>query len=745
MSRTASATGRDTSDRLARRRSRIVILLTAVCFAGALLIGHDVHDRLIMGDTAPIGASSARAGELLQQSFGGGNPHLVLIARAPRPVSGAPIATAGMSLVSRLRNDAAVDHVTSFWDTRAPSMRSRDGRTALILARLRGDHLQRITSARRLAAELSGPFPPFTIGVTGEAKVRAETQEQSEADLRTAELIAAPLTLLVLLLVFGGLVAALLPLLVGVLAVAGTMAVLRLLTEVTEISVFAMSIASALGFALAVDFSLFIVTRFREELGRGLDPRSAVAVTMRTTGRAMAYSAATVTLSLGALLLFPFTILRSIAWGGIAITILAAAASLLVLPAVLVLLGERVNRLSIPRLRRAAAMPGSWWFRLAIAVMRRPLGVAVPSMVLLLALGAPFLNARFATLDDRVLPPDAPAARAAQQLRQDFDGSAVAPTTIVLPHLSVTSGGRAAGTLLADYAQRLSAVPGVTRVDAATGAYRGGAVAGPPPGAEGGRFTGPDGSRLTVSSAYEPYSVDNSDLAKLLRRVSAPGRALLGGPGAELADTRRSIGQALPLALTLIALTTLLLVTALTRSIVLALKALIMNALSLAATFGALVYVFQEGHLRWLVGDFTVTGSIDVLMPSLIFCIAFGLSMDYEIFLLSRITEEYRRSGDTLIAVAAGLQHTGRLFTSAATVFAVVMAALATSGLTVLKMIGVGLALAVLLDCTVVRALLVPAVMRLAGRANWWSPFRVRDRPAPRDDRETSPAPAESR
>ncbi|MEV4224926.1 MMPL family transporter [Nonomuraea sp. NPDC049725] len=353
--------------------------------------------------------------------------------------------------------------------------------------------------------------------------------------------------------------------------------------------------------------------------------------------------------------------------------------------------------------------------------MRRPVRVAVPVVVLLLILGIPFTGVRFATLDDRVLPPQAPAAQAGQQLRQDFDtGGGIAPTTVVLPETPMNS---ASLPVLNDYARRLAQVSGVVRVDA-------------PAHLRDSAF-----SHLVVTTAYEPYSLENSDLADRLRQVRAPGPVLIGGPGGNLADTRQSIGDVLPTALTVIALATLALITALTGSVVLAVKALLMNALSLTATFGVLVHVFQDGHLRWLVGDFTVTGSIDILMPSMIFCVAFGLSMDYEIFLLSRITEEHRHTGDTVTAVARGLQHTGRLFTSAAVIFAVVMAALASSSLAPLKMIGVGLALAVLLDATVIRALLVPAVMRLAGHANWWSPTVRRTRRA-RPDRAGPPVPS---
>jgi len=707
--------------RRTRRRALLVLCLAAAGLLGALAAGHDVHERLTPGGTTAIGAESGQADELLRAGFRAGDPDLVLVARAGGPVDGARADEAGSRLASRLAAAPGVAHVTSYWEARDPSLRSRDGRAALVVARLEGDDLRRIETARRLVPGLTGRHGPLEVGATGKAQVRAEIQDRSERDLRWAELIAAPLTLVVLLLVFGGVLPAALPVLVGALAVTGTMAVLRLLTLVTDVSVFAMSVASALGFALAVDFSLFVVTRFREELAAGRDPAGAIGVTLRTTGRAVGFSAAAVSLSLAALLIFPFTILRSIAYGGIAVTVLAALGGLVVLPAVLVLLGDRINGTRVPG-RHRGRPPGYAWHRLAMAVMRRPLRVAVPTALLLAALGLPFLGVRFGMFDDRLLPPDAPAAQASHQVRSDFDLAAISRTSVVLPELRVTASdhGWSAARLDA-YARRLSSLDGVTRVDTATGSYTHGAAA--RAANVDARFTGPAGTWLAISTAHEPASVENSELAERIRLVPAPGKAKAGGPGAELADIREGVGTRLPVALGLVVMVTFALITALTGSVVLGAKALVMNALSLGATFGVLVHIFQDGNLRGLVGDFAVTGFVDALAPALLFCVAFGLSMDYEIFLLARITEEYRRGGDTVTAVATGLQRTGRLFTSAALVFAVVMAALATSGLALLKMIGVGLALAVLLDATLVRALLVPAVMRLAGRANWWTPL----------------------
>ncbi|MBG0822200.1 MMPL family transporter [Planomonospora sp. ID91781] len=753
------------------RRRRLVLWLAVLGLAVAALAGHGVHDRLTFGGATVPGAESARAAELLERGFAGGDPHLVVIARGAQPVDDARMARAGSDVAARLARDPGVARVTSYWEARSPGLRSRDGRAALIVARLHGDDMRQAATAARLAPGLTGAHGPLTLSVTGEAQVKAEARSRSERDLRRAELITVPLTVVILLLVFGSLTAAVLPVLVGVFSVTGTMAVLRLLTEVTEVSAFAMSIASALGFALAVDFSLFIVTRFREELAGGRDVASAIRVTLRTTGRAMAFSSLTVSSCLAALLLFPFTMFRSVAYGGIAVTLLAAVGSLVVLPAVLAVLGRRIDGLAVPgpwRATRGRAAPGSGpegrWFRLAEAVMRRPLAVAVPTVVLLVAVASPFLGARFGVFDDRLLPPEAPAARASEDLRRDFDArDGISATTVVLPGLRAVGGGAAepgrtpprdararpdvraradvrtrsearvrlearvrsdARARLDAYARRVSALAGVARVSTATGSYRDGGLAGPPPGPPQ-RFTSPAGTWLAVATDHEPYSVENSELARAVRSVPAPGPAVVGGPGAQLADIRQAVGDSLPQGLALVVLATFVLITAMTRSVVLAVKALVMNALSLGATFGVLVHVFQEGHLRELVGGFSVTGTLDVLVPALMFCIAFGLSMDYEIFLLSRVTEEYRRTGDTRAAVAAGMEHTGRLFTSAAVIFAVVMASLATSGLVLLKMVGVGLALAVLLDCTLIRALLVPAVMCLAGRANWWSPLRA--------------------
>ncbi|RJL33534.1 MMPL family transporter [Bailinhaonella thermotolerans] len=844
------------------RRRRLVLALAAIGLVVASLFGHDVHDRLIVGGANPEGAESERANAWLARHFGAGTPHLVLIARAGRPVDEPGVAAAGRGLAERLRRDPEVAQVTSYWTTPAPALRSRDGRAGLVLVRLHGDEAEVPSAAARVAPGVRGRQGPLTVSVTGEAQVKVEAERRSEQDLRRAELVAAPLTLLILLLVFGGLVAAALPVLMGLLAVTGTMAVLRVLTDLTLVSVFAMSIATALGFALAVDYSLFIVTRYREELARGRPPYDAIVTTMRTTGRAMLFSAATVVLSLSALLLFPVPTLRSIAYGGITVTLLAALSSLVVLPALLSVLGPRIDALRVPGRVITPRGPGIWG-RTARVVMRRPLLVAVPLTVLLLALAAPFTQVKFGVFDDRLLPAAAPAAQTAQTLRQDFDAQAtVGATMIALPALK----GPHAATHLAAYASRLTGIEGVREVATATGTYprprpceggrrsrlhavstqgepgakprpasagrtakalkaakaaepekgpekgpekaeqaeqaakpeetgktatsekaakardreerreagspgergaraeraaragapepgggrgprdgRAGDVAGCGPiasGWGGSRYIGAGGAWVSVTLDGEPYTAESGAVVERIRRTEAPGPLLVGGPSAQLVDTRDAIGDRLGAALGLVAVTTLGLILLLTGSPVLAVKALVLNALSLTVTFGVLVHIFQEGHLLWMVGDVAVSGTTDVLVPSLLFCVAFGLSLDYEVFLLSRITEEHRRVRDTTEAVALGLDRTGRLFTSAAVVFAVVMICLATSGLVLLKMVGVGLALAVLLDATLIRGLLVPAVMRLAGPANWWTPWpvaRPRIPPAP------APAPVPAR
>ncbi|MDQ1727749.1 MAG: putative drug exporter of the superfamily, partial [Frankiaceae bacterium] len=420
------------------------------------------------------------------------------------------------------------------------------------------------------------------------------------------------------------------------------------------------------------------------------------------------------------MLVFPLYFLRSFAYAGIAVVLLAATAAVVVLPALLAVLGPRVEKWSVPFLARRRGKQGAFWGRLARGVMRRPIPVAVLVISGLLLLGAPFLGVKFGSSDSRVLPPGTPARAVSEVVANDFDGSRN-DAVLVVPEAAGLAPGSAE---LTDYAQRASRLPDVRRVESANGVYVNGARVS---NAQAGAFVAPQGDRsyVLVLPAQGPLEGASQQLVRDVRALPTTTPVQVGGSSASLVDTKASIASSLPWAVGIILLATVLLLFAFTGSVVLPLKAVVLNALSLSATFGAMVWIFQEGHLSGLL-HFTATGSLETTLPILMFCIAFGLSMDYEVFLLSRIKEEWDRTGDNQRAVVWGLSKTGRLITAAAGLIALVFGSMALSGVTTMKLMGVGLALAVLVDATIVRGLLVPAIMRLAGRWNWWAPAPLR-------------------
>lgn len=720
-----------------RRGAWVVLLLVSLfgCVAAVGAVG--LHARLSPEAILPASAQSVRADASLVSRFGAGEPHLMLLATAPgsASVDETRAAAYGRELTDRLAADPRTVWVRSYWPRRLPELRTADRHRALVLVRFRGDERASRAAGDDVVARYTGKAGPLRVTAAGRLVVLSESDRLSERGLRLAEIVAMPLVLLVLLWTFGSAVAALIPVAVGVLAVVGTMAFLRLLTEVTAVSAFALNITTALGFGLAVDYCLFLVSRFREELAGGGATGPAVRATLRTAGRAVVFSGAIVAVCLCTLLVFPLPLVRSIAYGGVAVVLTSVAGVLLVVPALLVLLGERVNRWDVfARLRpRDTALPAEGagaWYRLAIWVTRRPAAVAVGVLLLLGLLAAPAALTRFGMYGDRLLPRSSPVARTSQEVRAAFPAAVSDRPSVVL--LGPRAGR--AGDALDGFARRLSHVPGVDRVETATGAYGQGRRSALPPGAAE-RFTASGATWLSVlpstprsaapsaapSVPQDGLTPQGSRLAARLRAVPAPAPALVGGAGAQLDDVEKALAARLPLAAGFAASATFVLLLMFTRSLLIPVKALLLNALSLMATFGFLVAVFQEG---WSAGPFLGpegAGITDVIAP-LMFSVAFGLSMDYEMFLLSRIVEEHRRGASTSAAVATGLQHSGRLFTSAAVVFATVTASLALSDLLHLQVVGTGLAVAVLLDCTVIRALLVPAVMQLAGRANWWLP-----------------------
>ncbi len=704
-------------------RYRVLVVVAALLGAAvAGWFGGDVASWLRPGGFEDPDAESARAASVLAEDFGAGDPDVVLLLMAAGgSVDDDEAVTDAAALAERLRTTEGVDEVVTYWELGSPPpLRSTDGSQALAFVRLGGDEATRLELAGELRHDLAGPAGSLTVGVGGESAVFSEVNEVIEEDLVLAETIAFPITLVLLILVFGSVVSALLPLAIGGIAIVGTFATLEVIARTTDVSIFALNFTTAMGLGLAIDYSLLIVSRFREELAAGHEPFAAVRRTLRSAGRTVVFSAATVAASLVALLVFQQYFLRSFAYAGIAVVALAALGATVVLPAVLALLGHNVNRWTVRRTSTATDGEGLWG-RIATTVMRRPIPIATAALVLLVALGAPFLGVRFGFPDDRVLPTSTQTRQVGDALRDGFASAESQPTTVVARGVDASADA----ATLDGYAVALSRVTGVARVDAATGSY----IAGTrvvPPTAFNQRFVAGDATYLSVIPSVEPVSPAGEALVADIRGLDAPfPDVLVGGPSAELVDGVDGLLSRLPWGLALIALITFVVLFMSFGSIVVPLKAIVLNLLSLSATFGALVWVFQDGHLSSLLG-FTATGTISIAMPVLMFIVAFGLSMDYEVFLLSRVKEEYDRSGDDVQAVATGLQRTGRIVTAAAVLIAVVFAAFATGRVSFMKMFGIGMTLAVLVDAFIVRATLVPAFMRLAGRANWWAPAPLR-------------------
>jgi RND superfamily putative drug exporter len=704
-------------------RRRVAVLVAALAFMiVAGVVGGGVAKHLSGGGFNDPDAESTQARHTLEAAFGARSPNLVLLATSTDGSVDSPAAAeAGLSLTRELAAEPAVTQATSYWTLGSPPpLRSGDGRQGLVLATVGGSDDQVAKAVKDLSSRYSRPDGALTVQVGGFAEVFRQVSSQIEHDLKAAETISLPVVLVLLIVVFGSVVAASLPLGIAAVAVLGTFLVLRVLASATQVSIFSLNLTTAMGMGLAIDYSLFVVSRYREELGAGLAPADAIARTVTTAGRTVVFSAVTVAVSLAAMLVFPLSFLRSFAYAGIAVVALAAVGAVVVLPAVLAVLGRRVDKWVL--WHRPAKPDGTgFWHRVAMAVMRRPAAVGAAVILVLLFLGAPFLRISFGLPDDRVLPASASSRQVQDAIRTRFSSNEAS----ALPVVAASAGDPAArADDVARYAAALSQAPGAARVDAMDGSYIGGQQVAPPNEASA-RFSGRAGTWLSVVPAVEPYSSAGEKLVKAVRAVPAPFRVQVGGPSAELVDSKASLFARVPLAGGLIALVTFVALFLMTGGVLVPVKAVLVNLLSLTASFGAMVWIFQEGHLSGIL-DFTATGTIATTMPILMFCIAFGLSMDYEVFLLSRIKEEYDRSGDNVASVALGLERTGRIVTAAAALLAVVFLATATSQVTFIKLFGLGLALAVVLDATLIRAVLVPAFMRMAGRANWWAPAPLR-------------------
>ena len=708
------------------RLARVVVARPGVilaCFAVAVVAagsyGRDTASVLSPAGYEVTGSESTRAAAFLADELDTGPANVVLLATATEPegVNGDRARVDGLAIGDRLDALPDVSDVSSYWTTGASALRSTDGTQALVTARIVASEDEIYDRVETIRAELAGPSGSLEIEVGGSSAMNLEVVEESERDLLRAELIAIPITTLIMLLVFRSIGAALLPLVVSAVAVAGTAAALKGLSELTLVSIFSLNLTTALGLGMGVDYSLFLLSRWREERAAGAASDDAIVTAVTVAGRSILFSGLTTAATLAALLLFDYPLLRSLAVAGFVVVILATTGALVALPAAMALLGERIDRFQVRRATHRPVEHGGW-YRLALAVMRRPVVVIVATVAVLVILGSPFLRAEFGIPDDRVLPTHSPARQVAEQLRTGFDGREFGALAVVAPD----------GEPDAALARTLSSVPGVARVDGASGVFIDGRpvadVVAPA------RFTRADGpgTWYSVVPDVEPISAQGEDIVADIRALPSSTPLLVGGEPARLVDNKAEVAAKLPFVIAWVALAIGVLLYRSFGSVLVPLKAFVLNALSLTAAFGAIVWVFQDGRLSGLLG-FTPTGLTDTQTPVLMFCIAFGLSMDYEVFLLSRIKEEWDRTGDTRRAVAVGLQKTGGIITAAAVLMAIVFLAFASGNVTFIQMVGVGLALSIVMDAAVVRSLLVPAFMHIAGDWNWWSPGRTSSRP----------------
>ena len=685
----------------------------AAIFLLAVVFGTGAIDRLKPGGFEDINSESFIAKELLQEELGHGQSNLfVVFSSGGSTVDDLRFKHAVEDALEPLVQDQAVARVDTFYTTGSPAFVSEDRTKTFAVVGLVHDVDAASEDFPRLRALLFSE--ELEINVTGEPAAAREIQDKAESDLQRAELFAFPIVAILLVLILGSLVAASLPLAMGVLSVVAALLGLRILTEVTDVSVFALNITILLGLGLSIDYAFLIVDRFRKEL-QTKDVREALITTMSTAGKAVAFSGLAVAISMLGLLFFPMNFLQSMGLGGALVTALAAIGALTVLPAVLAILGPKVNALRVLPVASNQEAVG-FWYRLSTGVMKRPVLVMVPVVAFLVVLASPALDLRLGSPDPSILPSGNEIRVASEQLENDFAPGESTPINVVI---QARGDSLQPDNLLAlgQLAREIELIPGVSRIDG---------LANVPPGSTDSlvsRFASGDFTRLSVISDLDRNSDEAQDLVRAIRDIDPANglKFLVGGETAQLIDTNNSLYDNIPRALLFVFGVTFVVLFLMFGSVVLPLKAVIMNALSIGATFGVLVWIFQDGNLAGPL-NFEASGFLVNALPMLLFGVVFGLSMDYEVFLLSRIKEEYDRSGDNTQAVAKGLQHTGRIITSAALLFIVVTGAFATADIVIIKSLGVGMVIAIALDATIVRALLVPAAMRLMGDYNWWAP-----------------------
>jgi RND superfamily putative drug exporter len=680
---------------VAKSKLIFAIYLIAVVLAGG--IGSAVFGKLDSGGYSDPKSDSAKAFTYLTDVFKVKDPAVVLVVETKDGITNPSAIASATKLENQLKTESGVDSTLSYWSAGgAPSLKSTDGKSAYLFIYsddVVWDNVQSL--GKEIQAKYDGKFEDLTVYASGTGVFAHAINTKISEDLKLSESISIPLTFILLIFVFGGLVASAMPLLVGVSAILGSFLVIYLLTLVTGVSIFALNLITGLGLGLGIDYALLIVNRFREELHAGRSVDESIKRTVNTAGKTVFYSGLTIVITLAALVLFPQMFLKSFGYAGVTVVVMAVLGALVALPALLAILGTRIDKLVV---RKSSITPkeDGRWADTARFVMRRPVAVVMLSLIILTVLAAPIKNMVFSQVDSRVLPASNSAAYASKIISDRFPGQEGNPIEIIVPN------GATMGTQINQYTTEIAQVPGIVRIGDS-------------------QVSGND-VRVTAIHSMGPRTPAAEVLIKEIRKIRAPEGTLIGGVAADYADTQIGIAKTMPWALLWIAIGVLILLFVFTGSIILPIKAIILNILSLSATLGVITWIFVDGHLKWLVGDFTVTGSVDTGSIILVAVVAFGLSMDYEVFLLSRIKEEHDAGRSNIESVATGLQRSARIITAAAGLLAIVFASFMLSGVTSIKMLGFGVAFAILLDASLVRALLVPALMRLFGERNWWAP-----------------------
>jgi len=680
-----------------RRKAAVIVFVIGILAAGG--VGSAVFNRLDSGGYSNPKSDSYKVFNYLHNVLKVADPTIVVVVDAGQTQVSDPVVTQkAMALEAKMAKENGVTKVISYWSSgSSDSLKSTDGKAAYILVYTSAEAFT--PSSQTIGATFQknydGTFEGLKLYAGGVGVIGNAINKKIAKDLSLSEAISIPATFILLAFVFGAMTASAMPLIVGVAAILGAFFILFLISLFTSVSIYALNLTTGMGLGLGIDYALLMVNRFREELHHGKNVEDSIITTLKTAGKTVFYSGLTVLVTLLSLTFFPLPFLKSFGYAGVSVVALAVIGALFGLPPILAMVGSKVDKGVI---RKSAITPkeDGRWAQTARMVMKRPVAVVLLALIVLGLFASPIKDIAFSQGDSRILPASNPAAIATAVQASRFAGQTGNPIEIIV----INGAGRDAE--IAAYTAKVEKVSGVVTVA-------------PPQ-------TYKSDVRIVAFESMLPRTPQAQKMIHEIRAIAAPQGTLIGGVAADYTDSQDGIAHTLPWALGWIAVSVLILIFIFTGSIILPIKAVILNFLSLGATMGVLTWVFIDGHLQWLVGSFTVTGTLDTSIGILISVVVFGLSMDYELFLLSRIREEHLAGKTNVEAVATGLQRSARIITAAALLLAVVFAAFVTSGVTSIKSMGFGVALAVILDATIVRALLVPALMRLFGERNWWAP-----------------------